>query len=208
MEYIYHITPFENFEKILESGYLFCKNRVENTNIKYTNIAYEGIQDKRKQTLVPLVPNGNLHDYVPFHFAPRSPMLYCVHRGTIEGCNKNQNEILHLVVKIEDVSTNNLSFVFTNGHPIVFYTDFFNNLNDLASSIDWDIMKSEYWNNTLDDRDRKTRRQAEFLIHNEVSVNLIHGIGVYNDAMQTKVNDLLQNMDVQIQCKVISNWYY
>lgn len=75
MKYIYHITPLDNFEKILEQSAILCKNKIQEDD--YVSIAYEGIQDKRKNLRVPLPPFGVLYDYVPFYLAPRSPML-CV----------------------------------------------------------------------------------------------------------------------------------
>lgn len=43
-------------------------------------IAHNTIQDRRAQTYVPCLPGGNPHDYVPFYFAPCSPMLYAAHK--------------------------------------------------------------------------------------------------------------------------------
>ena len=135
MEYIYHITPLENFVKIVNRGIILSKNRIENERIDYVSIAYEGIQERRSTFPVPLSPYGVLHDYIPFHFAPRSPMLYCIHRGTISGCNKSQQDILYLLVKIEDIKNSDLQFVFTDGHPIVSFSVFYNELSKLKESI-------------------------------------------------------------------------
>jgi O-acetyl-ADP-ribose deacetylase (regulator of RNase III) len=129
MEYIYHITPLENFVKIVNRGIILSKNRIENERIDYVSIAYEGIQERRSTFPVPLSPYGVLHDYIPFHFAPRSPMLYCIHRGTISGCNKSQQDILYLLVKIEDIKNSDLQFVFTDGHPIVSFSVFYAKLS-------------------------------------------------------------------------------
>lgn len=37
-------------------------------------------------------------------------------------------------------------------------------LSDL-DKIDWDVMGSDYWNDTNEDMNRKARRQAEFLVY-------------------------------------------
>jgi ssDNA thymidine ADP-ribosyltransferase, DarT len=47
-------------------------------------------------------------------------------------------------------------------------------------AIDWDVMKSRYWNDTNEDNDRKRRRQAEFLVRHFSPWQLITEIGVMN----------------------------
>ena len=58
-------------------------NQLRDRETNYTNIAYESIQDRRSIKSVPCGVGGSLHDYVPFYFAPRSPMLYTIHRGNL-----------------------------------------------------------------------------------------------------------------------------
>ena len=59
-------------EAILKAGCLLAKNLVGD---HYESIAQIDIQDKRSRAIVPHPPYGSLHEYVPFYFAPRSPML-------------------------------------------------------------------------------------------------------------------------------------
>ena len=33
--------------------------------------------------MVPIGPGGAVSDYVLFYFAPRSPMMYAIHRGNV-----------------------------------------------------------------------------------------------------------------------------
>jgi hypothetical protein len=87
---IYHITNLENLESIVSMGGLSCYNRLKAENIDYQNIAYERIQDRRADTIVPCGPGGNLHDYVPFYFAPRSPMLYTIEKRNVQSCPDGQ----------------------------------------------------------------------------------------------------------------------
>ncbi len=72
---IYHITPIDNLESIISEGGLLAYNVMLDTGINYTNIAYENIQYRRARIRVPCGAGGVMHDYVPFYFAPRSPML-------------------------------------------------------------------------------------------------------------------------------------
>jgi hypothetical protein len=145
--------------------------------------------------------------YVSFYFAPRSPMLYVINRGFVEGYDEGQGPVLHLVSTIEAVQAANLPFVFTDGHAEVDFSRYFTDLADL-DQIDWDVMVSRYWNDTLEDGDRKRRRQAEFLVDNFFPFSLFHSIGVLNRTMAIQVSSLIQPLaqkpDVQIQ----PTWYY
>jgi hypothetical protein len=81
---IYHITHIDNLKSILSAGRLLAYNAMSAAKTQYPNIAYENIQDRRATTYVPCGRGGVLHDYVPFYFAPRSPMLYTINRGNVE----------------------------------------------------------------------------------------------------------------------------
>ncbi len=52
----------------------------------------------------PFGPSGTLDDHVPFYFAPRSPMLYSIHGGYVEGYVVGQRSVIHLVSSAEAVS--------------------------------------------------------------------------------------------------------
>jgi hypothetical protein len=128
---IYHITPIENLRMILETGELRAKRALDQEDTGYTNIAHQTIQDRRAHTPVPCGPRGVLHDYVPFYFAPRSPMLYSISRGYVAGFASGQQSIIHLVSTAQVVRASGLGFVFTDGHGIMAITDFYDNLTDL-----------------------------------------------------------------------------
>lgn len=160
---IYHITHIDNLESILSEGGLLAYNIMLETQTNYTNIAYQNIQDRRATNDVPCGGGGVLHDYVPFYFAPRSPMPYTISRGNVENYTQGQAAVIHLVSSIENIEAEDLCFVFTDGHAVMTFTDFFDDLNYLGA-IDWDVMESRYWNDTNEDNDRKRRRQAEFLV--------------------------------------------
>lgn len=162
---IYHITHINNLESIISEGGLLAYNAMRTAEIQYTNIAYENIQNRRATFRIPCGAGGVLHDYVPFYFAPRSPMLYAINKGNVPNYSQGQAAVIHLVSSVDYIDAEGLDFVFTDGHAAMTFTDFFDDLNDLGA-IDWDVMKSRYWNDTDEDNDRKRRRQAEFLVRN------------------------------------------
>lgn len=205
---IYHITNINNLPSILKSGRLIANSKLRQQGIEYVDISHERIQYQRAITLVPCAAKGVLHDYVPFYFAPRSPMLYAIHKGRVEGYSQGQNSVIHLVFEVHTIEVAGLDFAFTDGHAIMAYTDFYDHLDALESVIDWELMNSKYWSNTEDDPDRKCRRQAEFLVHQHCPWTLIKEIGVANSTIQKQVREILQNFNYQTPIKVYSNWYY
>lgn len=204
---IYHITHINNLLSIIKSGGLYCCSRMRINGINHTNIAHQSIQDRRSSTDVPIPPYGTLHDYVPFYFAPRSPMLYTISKGNVAGYEGGQHQVIHLVTAIDTLDAAKIPFVFTDGHAIMFYTNFYNQLSDL-DNVDWEIMKSKYWNDTPEDGDRKRRRQAEFLIYNYLSWKYIYHIGVYNQEMAEQVSRIVRRFKHKPVIQIHKEWYY
>jgi hypothetical protein len=69
-------------------------------------------------------------------------------------------------------------------------------------------MRSSYWHDIPEYPDRKSRRQAEFLVHQAVEWTLILGIGVYNQAHLAQVNALLAHASHKPPVQVQRRWYY
>ena len=156
---------------------------------------------------MPVSRGGTLADYVPFYFAPRSPMLYTINRGNVEGYQEGQGPVLHLVSSTERVTASGLPFTFTNGHAEMLTSSFYEYLTDL-DKVDWEIMRTTIWRDTADDGTRKWRRQAEFLVHNRFPVELIAGIGVISNKIADSVKQILAETGHQIQVAARPNWYY
>jgi hypothetical protein len=136
-------------------------------------------------------------------------MLFAIHRGQVEGYQDGQRPVLHLVSAAERLAEANTAFTFTDGHAKIAYSAFYEDLADLASKIDWNVMRSQYWN---DDPprivDRKRKRQAEFLVPRFFPWQLFSTIGVINDVVRTEVMRVLDGADHQPEVRVQRNWYY
>lgn len=204
---LYHITHLDNLPGILQAGCLHCQQQLGDAGRHPVSIAYPGIQDRRLVTQVPCGPGGVLHNYVPFYFAPRSPMLYAIHNNRVEAYDGGQTPIVHLVSSVPQIQTANHRFVFTDGHATMAFTRFFTETDDL-DQIDWPLMQATYWHDTPQDPDRKRRRQAEFLVYNQVSVSALIGVGVINERMQQRVETLLQTYPIQLPVRIRRQWYY
>lgn len=199
---LFHMTHIDNLPSILENNGLNAYSKISSNGFQYKDIANAGIQTRRSGTSVPLPPGGDLHDYVPFYFAGRSPMLYSIVNSGV-----NQKEIVYLMSNTSTINDNELPFVFTDGHAIMFLTEFYSSLDDLGK-IDWLIMKDHYWSDTEEDPDRKRRRQAEFLVHRQVPLNQLIGFGVFDKEMKKKIEVLLQAHQIDKTVAIRPQFYY
>ncbi|RZM79541.1 type II toxin-antitoxin system toxin DNA ADP-ribosyl transferase DarT [Leptolyngbya iicbica] len=205
---IYHITHIDNLPLILETGALLANSRLQQRQVNFRDISYRNIQDRRARKQVPCGNGGYLHEYVPFYFAPRSPMLYTINRGNVPGCPEGQTRIVHLVTTAEAIAADTANFVFTDGHAVIDYSEFYEDLAQLGEAIDWRVMRSTYWNDTDEYPDRKRRRQAEFLVYFAVLWQLITEIGVLNDGIKAEVQEILRKFNKSTPVNAYPNWYY
>ena len=203
MTWIYHISHLRNLERILAEGGLHCDRAAQ--ALKSVNIGHLHIKERRLKRQVPVGPGGTVGDYVPFYFAPRSPMLYAISRGAVDGYAEGQRPVIYLCSTVEAVDNAGLNWVFTEGHADMGYTDFFDDLKDLKK-VDWDLMKQKYWHDTDDDPDRKRRRQAEFLVHEFVPWDLVSYIGVYDDSVVEAIARVLRSDRPKVGIQ--TGWYY
>ena len=205
--FIYHITHVRNLASILAQGGLISWNQIKRSGVTYSNIAHSSIQDRRSQVTVPLYPDGNLHDYVPFYFGPRSPMLYSIANGYVDGYNDGEEPVIYFVVSFNKIISYKLPYVFTDGHAIMGYTSFYADPAKL-DQIDWDLMGKTYWYDTPEDPDRKRRRQAEALIHDRLPWEMVGGIAVKTEPVKSRVDQIISECAHKPIVKCMPQWYY
>ena len=85
---IYHITHIDNLPRIIQTKGLWCDAERQRQRFNSIGIAHERLKDRRDRKAVSGDPGGRLADYVPYYFANRSPMLYSIHTGFVEGYNE------------------------------------------------------------------------------------------------------------------------
>jgi len=203
--FIYHMTNIDNLPSIAQTGFLLSHNLLNANKLAHTNIAYEQAQNRRHRTLVPCYPFGTLHDYIPFYFAPRSPMLYTINKGNVTGYSGGQKDIVYLVSTLASICEAKGNYVFTDGHPLSAPScRFFNSLIQLGE-VDWNVMRARYWNTPPI---VKYKRQAEFLIHNLLSFNVITQIVVCNQESKHKVKQILRANGQLQSVTAFSDWYF
>lgn len=203
---IYHITSISNLPSIISSGGLYSTHALKKRGVLTDSIAYPDIQSRRDVFSVSCGSGGTIHDYVPWMFAPRSPMLYAISHGNVPSVT-GQNNIIHLVSTVDRVVEAGCPFVFTDGHATVFASKFYNDFADL-DKVDWEVMKLKVWKDTQQARDRKRKRQAEFLVHDWFPWELIAGIAVIDEYRLNLVRGIVRQTTLQPQIKVKRNWYY
>ena len=201
---IFRIVHVDNLPLILANG-IYSPNS-DNADDRYINIGNEELIQDRGTKRVPVAPNGNLGDYVPFYFAPRSPMLYSINQG--HGVYRGpQDNIVHLISDISHITRENCQFVFSNMHAKAVFADFYNNIQGL-DNIDWHLMNQRYWNDTIDDNNRMHRRMAEFLVYNFVPANCIFQVGVMTQDILDKAEEYAEDSDVEVEVLLRREWYY
>jgi hypothetical protein len=205
--WIYHITHVDNLPGIAAHG-LVCDKLVPVVATSARSIAYENIKVRRAGTPVRKGPLGTLADYVPFYFAPRSPMLFTISRNNVPGAHNTQPDIVHLVVDARAVVAAGHRYVFTSGHAVIELSDFYDDLANL-DQLDWDAINTSKWGSYYDSTDEtKRKKQSEFLVHQRVAWDMVKAIGVKGPACEAKVRTALSGVSYQPQVVVRPNWYY
>ena len=206
MTRILHLTHFKNLPGIIAAGGLWSPNHMP-PDVAPSSIAYGHIQSRRANRVVSCGPGGTLADYTPFYFGERSPMLYANHSGHVSSNPIGQRPLVYLVATAEDVHRAGLGWVFTDGHAVIAFTSFFNDLTDLAR-LDWTTIHARQWADTIQDPDRKRRKQAEFLVHRFFPWRLVRGIVVMDPQMATQVRQILTDAGATTAVHAQPAWYY
>lgn len=216
---IFHITAIENLAAICNAGELACKNILHGKNVAATSIAHQGIQDRRALKAVTAGLGGNLHDYVPFYYAPRSPMLFAIHRGNVAGCDLKQDEIVHIESSVEGAAKAKLPYViYPVNAALAYSTECYDTLDGLEK-IDWPLFFEEpkldgfcqYFASKSDPSKYMMRcetRQAEFLVHKSFPLSLVTRIGVVNAQRKAEVASILATSGVHLPLEIRSAWYF
>ncbi len=216
---IFHITPIANLAKVFAAGEIYSKNMLIAMSEAHESIAHTSIQSRRATKKVTIAPGGVIHDYVPFYFAPRSPMLYAIRNGKVEGCPWRQQDIVHIESTVERVVASGGKFVIYPLNAALDYSaECFNNIEGV-NQVDWPIFFEEplldgysrYFHsrpNPTHHFMRMEKRQAEFLIYGSTPLSVVTRIGIMSDAKRIEVAHLLSQHGVKLSVEVKSGWYF
>lgn len=195
------------------------KNHGAAAGIAYQNIAHAGAQGARAIKAVPNPPGGIVHDYVPFYFAPRSPMLFAINGGQVANCPWRQQDIIHFETTVDLALVGNNPFVFYDRNATLAFSAAYTDLAQLGTAVAWDLLTEapsldgfcKYWHNRPADAryvDRMERRQAEFLIYGSVALTQMTRIGVFDAGRQQQAQVILTQCGINLPVEVMPSWYF
>jgi len=204
--YLYRITHIDNLDFILKSKIICCPDS-KNSDPNFTGIGDASLIQSRKARQIPITPKGDFSGYVAFYFGAKSPMLYNIQNGYNNVTKRKPEDIVYLITNFATVKESESEFVFTDGHGYHNLSQFFNQEIDFKE-VDWETVNLVRWNDTEEDPDRKRKKQAEFLIYNEVPFSMIKAIVVYNENAKTNILTKLAENNIECNVVVKSNYYY
>lgn len=202
--HIFHLTHIGNLPAILSEGGLWSNNHRPASTGAPISSAHANIQARRAATRVPCGPGGVLHDYVPFYFGARSPMLYANHTGYAG--SGGQRPLIYLVSDVHRVVEAGCRWVFTDGHAEMLrglsraYDDV-----DALADLDWKAVGSRYW---ASDPEARRKKQAEFLVHRFLPWSLMLGVAVIDPGTQADVRSLVVGQAHAPPVAIRPSWYY
>jgi hypothetical protein len=178
------MTHIENIPHILQYGITHVES--SNANPEYIPIGDNSLISRRDDFAL---PNGRrLGEYIPFYFGVRMPMLYVIQNGFNVVKITTSGEIVYCITSVQQIINHQLDFLFTDGHAVDSFSSFYSlaDINNIEQLIDQNAIKSKYWKDE-NDLDLKRRKEAEFLVGNDIPSAAILGFAVYDEATKDKL---------------------
>lgn len=146
-----------------------------------------------------------LGDFIPFYFGFRMPMLYVIQHGFNGVSSTLPENIIYCITSVEQIIKHGLKFVFTNGHAVDGLSTLYDHTHatDIDELIDIKAINAKYWNDEKD-LDLKRRKEAEFLVENDIPTDAILGYAVYNKASK----DRLAKLGIEEKTIIVKEVYY
>ena len=136
-------------------------------------------------------------------------MLLQLQTGKVKGYTEGQVPLIYLCSGAQVVQNRGLEFVFSDGHGIAAFTQWFDDLNDLGK-VDWDMVYQRLWFDDNNNPDRQRRKQAEFLVYKVCPWSVIDEIVVIDKKTKTAVETILADFSEKLSrpVQVRRDWYY
>jgi len=203
--FILRITHISNVPWILEHGLRCATSDVRDPDFR--PIGDADLIQKRAVRAIPAPPHGTISDYVTFYFTPLSPMLYNIKTG-YRGIERLPiSEIAIIVSSLPMLASSGVDFVFTDCHAYLAETQFSSDLADL-NRIDWDILCTHDFQNTIDDQGKMQRYQAEALAREHVPVAALHGIACHGKAECGRIVEEVGQRGLDPKVIVRPGWFF
>lgn len=145
-------------------------------------------------------------------------MLFTINKGNVPDCPHRQEDIVHLTTTVEAVIEAGLTYVFYDYNATLDFSTCYSDGKDL-NKIDWELFHElpsldgycKYWLSDLNNPRyvlRMETRQAEFLIHKSVPLELITMIGTYDEAKAEAVREILEEAGIELPVEAKPDWYF
>lgn len=204
---VLHFTHAAHIANVAEHG-LLSDTVAQERGLLTNEIGNRGIKERRRRRAVPIAPGGVVADYVPFYFAPRSPMLYSIYRGNVPEYAEGTGALVYLVSTIERLIEVGCAVVTTDRNAVLRYAEFRQGLDGLDGLIDWPLMRARMWNDTIEEPDRMERRMAECLVHEVVPWEAFMEVHVRNVDRRAEVEAALGLGIAPGRVRVTPDWYF
>ena len=202
---IFRITHRENVPWILDNG-VHCSNSTIH-DPHYVQIGNPELIERRRTRHVPVPPHGTLEDYAAFYFTPYSPMLYNIKTGYGGISRRENSEIVILVSSLHELTGHGVSFAFTDRHAYLQTARFFNDLRDL-DQVDFPLLQRRDFKRDSDDPGKFERYQAEALVHGNLPVVAIQGIGCHENAVRDEIAVDAKKRGLSLRVLTKPSWYF
>lgn len=204
---VMHFTHIDHLESVIEHG-LVADSWAQSDGHLAVEIGNVEVKERRRTAPVPVGAGGFVGDYVPFYFAPRSPMMFVIHKGAVPSYRGGCARLVYLVTSVEILVDAGLAPVFTDRNAVLSFAQFSGSIDQLDDLIDWPLMRARMWNNTSADPDRMERRMAECLVHGAVPWQVIERVVAASDEAAGDARAILANVGVATPVDVRRGWYF
>jgi ssDNA thymidine ADP-ribosyltransferase, DarT len=211
---IYRMVHIENIPHILKNG-ITHRNSI-NANPDFITIGDTSLIQTRSTRKVH-IDNGDflnlqtpaiiLGDFIPFYFGVKMPMLYVMQNGGnfVERPTPATN-IVYLACSLWHIIQSDKDYYFSDGHGTDGLTTFYDKekIADLPAIIDWDAVKAPFWGGQ-ENLNIKRKKQAEFLVSDDIPPGHIIGLICYN--LEAKAKLVAWGVDEE-KIKIHPNAYF
>lgn len=203
---LFRITHLSNLAWLLANGLPCAAAELKDPN--FVEIGKPDLIVDRRRRLVPSPPHGTLANYVPFYLTPKSPMLLNIKTGWQGLTPRRNSEIAILVSSVPKMRDSGVALLFTDRHAYMATARWSDDPADLATMIDWDILRRHDFSRDDSYPDKKDRYQAEALAHSHVPVTALIGIGCVSAIERSWVEGVVHSAGLEIPVRARPEWYF
>lgn len=204
---VMHFTHVTHLHTIVQLG-LLCDAHAHRDGALVAEVGDHGVKRRRRERPVPCPPGGVVADYVPFYYAPRSPVMFKLDRGGVPTYQDGCAELVYLATSVERLAATGQTLVFTDSNAALKVARFSNDVSEIDELVDWPLMSERMWNSTPDDPDRMDRRMAECLVHHAVPWAAVEMVVAKSEACASTALRALATVGATTPVVVRPGWYF